>query len=358
AGLAAPGPARASAQPAPAPATWLRVLDPVARRYVGALPLKFLNFLAVPAGTGLFHLWPRLRWPRPKSRQPLVRGSGYTGRWQASPRESPAITWEFDPPTASGKWWSRGTASGVIDLANADADAALPWERMLSKSLGPGAAGRVSWYRRMEVSIRLRDLMPSLLFEEGGVRFFAPDQWQNLLPAAERRPGNMTCYAIGQATSTSAGPRLGIGGDASGGAPEMMGSAEFKRLESELIVLQALPVADESELFAGDDLPEKLELAVDLINAGASPVVLIVPAIPAALADDVARVIKQHAAKGASIGYTLVKTIRRRQRKEFLPDPRALRKKLRKILAPHVPPALLDDLVLFVNEEARHDRRD
>lgn len=116
-------------------------------------------------------------------------------------------------------------------------------------------------------------------------------------------------------------------------------------------------MADDSELFAGDDLAEKLEFAVDLINAGAAPAVLIVPAIPAALASDVASVIKDHAFKEPSAMRILVETIQRVRRKEVRLDPIPLRRELRKILAPHVPPVLLDDLVLFVNEGVFVDYR-
>lgn len=230
----------------------------------------------------------------------LRRGLVYRGFWNME-SGSVVLDWLLDQyPDVAPKLWGPQVKRGVIRAAPQYAE--LPWERIFSASFGPDAPGCVLWHRRMSVRSKPQ----------------------------ENGPIN---HVIGRAIDTSAGPRFESHADPAGGARRLLGSAEFGTGAPVLIVLQGAPVAEEAEAFAGDDLPEKLALAVDLINAGAAPAVLLVPAVPAILATKVGAAIAVH---------------ERKSRKE----PRRLQKRLRKILAPTVSAALIDDLVLYMNEGA------
>jgi hypothetical protein len=113
-------------------------------------------------------------------------------------------------------------------------------------------------------------------------------------------------------------------------AYELNGIAELSRGWPSLIVLQAEPVSEDTEAGQGDDLPEKLQLAVDLALAGAARDILIVPALPRYAAAGLGNLIATHV--------TTYKGERRAQ---------ALQAAMRELLRPHVEPSVLDDLVLF-----------
>jgi len=64
----------------------------------------------------------------------------------------------------------------------------------------------------------------------------------------------------------------------------------------------------------------------------------VLPILPDSIADEIARAVAGHASRHPG-GH----------------EPTALLTRLRAIIAPHVPPPVLDDIVLFLNE-ARHRR--
>lgn len=230
--------------------------------------------------------------------------SRYRGTWSTTSEGAVVLKWWLDgPPDMTYRGWQKRVKRGTI--LTDPSDAPLPWERILTVSFRPRAAARVVWYRWMSIPVRAKS--------EGPVN-----------------------HVLGRAIRTSAGPRLDLGVDSASGAHLLYGSAELGMGAPVLIVLQAEPVAEEAEALAGDDLQEKLALAVDLIQGGVTLAVLIVPAIPVAQASAVAETIGKHAAK--------------RHKK-----PLRLQMDLRKMLEPHVSPALLDDLVLFLNEGATRE---
>ncbi|MBO0805910.1 MAG: ATP-binding protein, partial [Nocardiopsaceae bacterium] len=290
---------------------------------------------------------------------------GYFGEWRRS-AGALELSWTGDHRPVTGgtdgtggtrRW--RGTTSGVIHTERDTA--ALPWERALAASLDPRVAGRIAWCRRMYVS-------PGSSPENRGrgvVRYTASAGWLDALGAhvatADDARGHLAIgrairtsagsgidltygidvgdedvrvhCAIGRAIRTKAGPGIDLtyGLDVTGewGRPST-DRAELTEGRPSVVVLQAEPVADEVEAEEGDDLPEKLELAVDLMDSGTVPAVLIVPAVPVARAREVAGAIAAHAAERRA-------------------DPRDLQRKVREVLGRHVAPAVLDDVVLFVN---------
>jgi len=263
-------------------------------------------------------------------------GNGYVARFRES------LSWETEPPSAESAWWSAGTAPGVLFLG--PVDATRPWERIIAASLGPDAAGRIEWYRR--VAGPYWSGVPAE-HDATGVAFDAPPEWGRALgvdhrfflagesfqSAVKEMPPPDTIrvrYAMGRAVSTSAGPRLDISGEraAAGGGHELLGADRLIIGQPSLIVLQAEPTADDLAVDDMDDLLEKLALAVDLTTARPACDVLIVPAVPARLAPTVAEVIAEHAARPRG-------------------DSRTLQRQLRARLSGLVEPAVLDDLVLF-----------
>jgi hypothetical protein len=281
---------------------------------------------------------------------------GYVGLFRDSGAKDGQLTWIDDAPEAAAGWWADGTAAGVIYLS--PADASWPWERIITASLGPDAAGRVEWHRQLFVPGRR-----SVQHDGTAAGLDAPDEWRRFLdvdyqagaPATEppsqeqaaageppvqvpdaavaAEPLVQVRHAIGRAVATSAGPRLDVADERPGasGAGGLLGPDELGRGAPSLIVLQAEPSAEQAATGARDDLAEKLALAVDLLTAGAAPQVLILPALRADLAAKAAQSITGHAATGAGA------------------SARALQANLRDRLRPSVAPAVLDDIVLFVN---------
>jgi len=257
-----------------------------------------------------------------------------------------SLSWLGDPPAADSAWWSTASVPGFICAI--PPEAAQPWERIITASLGTEAAGRVAWCRRGTASVAPGSWwvgwIPAAWRSapgEGKVELTAPSEWGR--PLAGHYVGSepdsaqyldvlRIRHAIGRAVNTSAGPRLDISGeqDTSGSARELLSAGDLISKAPALLVLQAEPVSGEvtGEI---DDLVEKLALAVDVSEVCRTCDVLIVPAIPARFAPSVAQAIARHADT--------------RQRR----DPRLLQADLRRILGAGVPPAALDDLVLFRN---------
>jgi hypothetical protein len=102
-----------------------------------------------------------------------------------------------------------------------------------------------------------------------------------------------------------------------------------------VVVLEAEPVGDEDAGTArNDDLEDKLRLATALIEDGI-PAVLVLPALPVSGAHAVARTVAAFAdAPGLSGDAIRV----------------ALLGPLRQAVAEHIEPAVLDDIIVFLNE--------
>src|SRR6516165_10591969 len=213
-------------------------------------------------------------WPLPAR---CGRQIGYTGGFQVPEPSAQAVRldWETGCPDATSEWWSTGTAAGIILVKLADGT--QPWERIITEALGPHAAGRIDWYRRLIGGTRLPDAHGS-----AAVALDAPAEWLRYFgrfykagegPYAEREEAESPVrvrYAIGRAVSTSAGPRLDVSGERteSSSARELLGTEALSRGAPSLIVLQAEPTSEDVEAGPRDDLLEKLALAVDLLEAG------------------------------------------------------------------------------------------
>lgn len=146
-------------------------------------------------------------------------------------------------------------------------------------------------------------------------------------------------HVIGRAVSTSAGAVMDVTGEAAESAQEpgtgsqrLLQASGLLERKPAIIVLQAEPTAgDVLGHGPDDDHAEKLRLAAALA-AGGTSAVLLLPAVPAAVAGDLAQIITRHA----------------RSRRPA--DVQALLTRLRAVITPHVPGQVLDDVVLFLNE--------
>lgn len=156
--------------------------------------------------------------------------------------------------------------------------------------------------------------------------------------------------------TTAAGARVEVAGGSAGGPPLLLGAEEFSAGDPSLIVIQAEPTAAEAvpglpgdavggqaggefaERQAAQELQLQLALGVELIGSGAAPAVLLLPALPAEHAAAMAAAIARYARTAGAA--TLLRP----------PDAATLQAELRALLRASVPPALLDDIVLFVNE--------
>lgn len=265
---------------------------------IGAWFLVFV--LLSPIWAFWIYLVPPLRvmQDRLRRRRPPT---GYTGRLAVTAAEPARVDWIGDPPTARDRWWQSpsGTTRGNISMGRAEVN--RPWERILAASLGPAAAGRIRWTRILTTTV---EPFPSSITRWVAVE--APSAWTRSLTGryGAGAPGSDEAdesrvrirHAIGRAVVTSAGPRLDISGDVTDmtGARELLGTEMLTRGQPSVIVLQAEPVTEAIGIELIDDLPEKLELAADLIEAG-TPAVLIVPAVPAEQVDAIAKAIAKHA---------------------------------------------------------------
>jgi hypothetical protein len=157
-------------------------------------------------------------------------------------------------------------------------------------------------------------------------------------------------HVIGRAVTTAAGPCMDVSGEPAGvpsavsgssaaastpGAEWLLGARDLKVRQPGIVILQAEPVAlaiAGFPLTPPDDQPEKLALAAELAQDGV-PAVLVLPVLPDSIADEIARAVAAHAG-----------------RYEGGHQADALLTRLRAIITPQVPPPVLDDIVLFLNE--------
>jgi hypothetical protein len=261
--------------------------------------------------------------------------AGYVGEFPPDPAQPVQVSWT-KPPKASGRWWRKGAGAVRGDIELPSSQVPRPWERNLAASLGPGTAGRIEWVRRLNTFAD-----PYTVNGATGVTVDAPTAWRTDLdryydlsvrsPGTEDLPLRLR-HAVGRALATSAGPRLDVSGEATAisSANQLLDAEHLVRERPALVVLQAEPTDELVDLSLQDDLPERLALAADLIEAGV-PAVLVLPALPIDLARTAMETTAAYAASPQ------------------IEDARLLRAQLRRALNPHVEPAVLDDLVLFVN---------
>jgi hypothetical protein len=285
----------------------------------------------------------------------LFRGrmSGYPGFLDdvRAPTPLPSLPGR---PTASPAWWhkGRGTALGVIRTPYEHLR--VPWERALAASLGPDAAGRVEWVRlvvnREDASLVQRKIKEAqeritelLARDVTGVDLDAPTAWRRALPQHHpllRPAGIAVRHVIGRAVATSAGPVMSVTGEASSGTTasaepmEFLGVRELTLPAPGIVVLQAEPTASDTiGATPPDDQAEKLKLAAELAQDGI-PAVILLPVVPGSIAVELAQVIIAHAKDQRGV------------------DPLTLLRQLRAAITPHVPPQVLDDVILILNERS------
>jgi hypothetical protein len=324
------------------------------RRGVGAVRLATLLFDAsidpevVSLGVGQRRTVP----------PPGFATTGYTGYVVAtgSPARLDRVQWTAPRPAASARWWGRGSGPGEglirYDINRPERFVAAPWERVLSASLAPEAAGRIQWVRIVSRPLAYATYSTRSVLS-------APPAWARALGTRYSPPRASSAgmvaihHVIGRAVTTAAGPCMDVsGGPAAAppalsgsaapastpGADRLLGTSDLKIRQPGIIILQAEPVElaiGDFALTQPDDQPEKLALAAELAQDGA-PAVLVLPILPDSIADEIARAVAGHASQHPG-GH----------------EPTALLTRLRAIIAPHVPPPVLDDIVLFLNE-ARH----
>jgi hypothetical protein len=176
-----------------------------------------------------------------------------------------------------------------------------------------------------------------------GSRLTAPVEWDRPLRQHYGPPRGAEDviglrHVIGRAVDSSAGPVMDISGGAGAattsageGSLRLHGVIELKHGQPAIVVLQAEPAPDDTiGPEPPDDQAEKLRLGVELARDGV-PAVLLLPVLPASIVAGLAQIIATHA-NGAPGG-----------------DAQRLLSRLRAAIAPHVPPPVLDDVVLFLN---------
>jgi len=268
----------------------------------------------------------------------LLRNSteGYAGnlRLTGKQRDLLRVSWEGPPPEAGLPWWlDGGTALGTIWLPLDAERASVPWERVMSASLSPHAAGRIEWIRLVQTSSFLSGLSSQ-------ARLDAPPAWTRAIgssyaPARDTGEGLGLRHVIGRTVATSAGPVMDMSGDTgtagNAGDERLLGITELKLGRPGTVILQAEPVVgDPADTRLSDDHAEKLQLGAALAEDGV-PAVFLLPPLPSDITDELSRIITAHAGQRQS------------------GDAQGLLARLRKAIAPHVPPQVLDDVVLFLN---------
>jgi hypothetical protein len=131
-------------------------------------------------------------------------------------------------------------------------------------------------------------------------------------------------HVIGRAVATSAGPAMEVSG-------QVLNEAELRNGEPQLIVLQAEPIDGDVGAEPPADQPEKLQLGALLIESRV-PAVLLLPVLPASIAQVISETVMKHARQGQALDF------------------QRLLSNIRKVIMPHVHPQVLDDVVLFLNE--------
>lgn len=269
---------------------------------------------------------------------------GYTST--LAPASRPWRFWWRSPrPEASAKWWlrGRGTALGVIrTLALTGAAEAGAWERDLAGSMHPDAAGRIEWIRLVG------EHRPAAADDGTEAELVAPTAWVRSLRGNYSMPprdaaGVALRHVIGTAVATSAGPVMEVVDATAPGTragdipplapPQLLGPLELAAGQPAIVVLQAEPAPGATVgTEAPDDQAEKLELGAAL-SADGVPAVLLLPVLPDTIATQVAEIVTGHL-KG------------RLDR-----SPQFLLTRLRGVIAPHVAPPVLDDVVLFLHAD-------
>jgi hypothetical protein len=276
------------------------------------------------------------------------------------------LSWRTqEHPAVSRAWWRTGLpAAGIVrDHSGIRRGEFLeaPWERIVSASFPPDGAGRIEWVRIVKGPRRPVTAAPARGRVSPGLPgpyrlLQAPASWISSLGAEypvacglslpplppEIPSGGLVDlhHLIGRAVSTAAGPAMDISGDAfeppagsaGSGGRDVVGVQDITAAAPLLVILQAEPApgaGGSSEPPA--DQQEKLALAADLVTDRV-PAVLLLPAVPASIAEEIARTVNTAA------------TARRG-------DAQRLLARLRDMIAPHVPPQALDDIVLFLNEK-------
>jgi hypothetical protein len=252
-----------------------------------------------------------------------------------------------------GDWWraARGSVPGVLRTQPLDARfGEQPWERLISEGLGRGAAGQIEWIRLVENNPYGTFAMSAMSTTSSISVLSAAEAWRReygrlYSPRPSEDHGLIrVLHVIGRAVSTSAGPCMDTSGPGAAsaaapagslavgpGAASLLGAQELQQGQPGLVVLQAEPASGAIGDAPPADQAEKLALARELALDGI-PAVLLLPALPAGPAYQVAQAITRDSWGGRS------------------GDARDLLSRLRKIVKPHVPPPVLDDIVLFLNE--------
>jgi hypothetical protein len=288
------------------------------------------------------------------------------------------LSWSGPRPDAGTRWWRRwqGTALGAICVplqpfaVSATRPNDVHWERVMTGSLSPAAAGRIEWIRFITVPSsgdrlgwpvdtavlspdELRDVAVAGRGRIPDSRSFhrpasavlaAPSAWDRALrqyytPTGDSGASIGLRHVIGRAVATAAGPVMQVTDEAAvtgppvtpPGAEPFLGMLQLKRQQPDIVILQAEPAPlYEKGTEPPEDQAEKLRLAAGLIEEGVS-VVILLPVLPAAVVEDLAQVISEHAGRWGDTAAQLLLT------------------RLRQVIAPHVPPPVLDDVVLFLN---------
>ena len=262
----------------------------------------------------------------------------------------PRVRWTVPLPTASAAWWRRGSgAPGIIRGGSAGSYGigartdwmAEPWERILAASLSPDAAGRIEWTRLVNVGIGPSPSPQPASMLVGPLAWTRPlsqyyTEASNFSTSVNGPAVGGTLHVIGRAVVTSAGPAMDVTGPypyftASDVEATPLDVTELELPQPAMVILQAEPASDDT---AGADPPDdqagKLRLGAALAADGI-PAVLLLPVLPATIADELARIITEHARLGLDA------------------DARLLLTRVRAAVAPHVAPPVLDDIVLFLN---------
>jgi hypothetical protein len=279
------------------------------------------------------------------------------------------LSWRSALPRARSAWWrrGRGTALGIIETDRQPTGMSAPWERILSASLSPEAAGRIEWIRvvsgrEYQVGAPAQpsggtqpndDALPARPFQNAPQQVLqAPSEWTaslgegysstsgpSLRPYRWADSDIEVQHVIGRAVATSAGPAMDVSGDSSvpaeapssaPGGRQLLGTGELREGNPFIVILQGAPI--DAPIGGGppDDQAEKLSLAAELVTDHV-PAVLLLPVLPASIAPDIAKAVTARPVTGRG-------------------EVQRLLTELREIIAPHVPPPVLDDIVLFLNE--------
>ena len=256
--------------------------------------------------------------------------------------EPPPVAWTDPRPAASTAWWRRGrhTAAGIIRAGSELLPVPSPelLERRLVASMSPAAAGRIEW-------IRLVDGPDGSAFATGSTtaELLAPSAWVRAIghyytKRTGPHPSTGLLHVIGRAVATSTGAIMDVTGETTTetSTRQLLDITELEATRAAIVILQAEPVPGDT-IASGppDDQVEKLLLAADLAADGVGAVLLL-PVLPAGTTAEIARILTAHIEQRAADG------------------PHALLTRLRTEIAPHVPPPVLDDVVLFLN--AANDR--